>query len=53
MDYCNLIYFILNNVLRENIFWTFGVRPIPFLRSMLVMKNELFREGLLLGALFS
>jgi hypothetical protein len=36
-----LYYSVFNNMLREGVVWTFGIRPLLFLRSKIVMENKL------------
>jgi hypothetical protein len=47
--------FVFNNILREGIFWTFGIqKPSYFPRTELVMKKRSsIAKGLLLGVFFS
>jgi hypothetical protein len=48
-DRCIFFYFVFNNVLMKGVFRTFDMRPVSFLWSMLVMKNELILQGATVG----
>jgi hypothetical protein len=41
VDHPFLHFLYSNNVLKEGVFWTFGIRPLLILWPKLIMENEL------------